>query len=258
MCNPRRIRVTATRQLNEAWQREVSRTIELQEQVTGEARVHQPLDSTLGTPALRALESALAANDSGWREVETGYRYDVEGGYVIYLVDEQALEIVATLEDQVQTSAQEIRKLDGLIHTEVSAEGEGRYYDDGWGGRTKEVAEQEAQTAAQQELDDIARAQIEQAQNQAEAQAAADIEASVRHQAEIKLQQLAAERQAALSIQARQHLNTVGVRCRQAFHRILAIAYRDAILAYARRNQANNIQYSEDNNIIEIEFTLRS
>ncbi len=80
----------------------------------------------------------------------------------------------------------------------------------------------------------------------------------MRHQAEIKLQQLAAERQATLSMQAREHLNTVGVRCRQAFHRVLAIAYRDVILAYARRNQAENIQYSEDGNIIEIEFNLRT
>ncbi len=120
MCNPRRIRVTATRQLNQAWEREVSRTIELQEQVTGEARVRQPLDTTLGTPALRSLESILGAEGSGWREVETGYRYDVEGGYVIYLVDEQALEIVATLEAEIQTSVQETRKVDGLINTEVA------------------------------------------------------------------------------------------------------------------------------------------
>ncbi|OUL34964.1 hypothetical protein BV372_12720 [Nostoc sp. T09] len=257
MCNPRRIRVTATRQLNEAWQREVSRTVELQEQVIGEARVRQPLDSTLGTPALRALESALAAEDSGWREVEAGYRYDVEGGYAIYLVEERALEIVATLEDQIQISAQETRQITGAINTELAAEGEGRYYDDGWGGWTEELAQQQAQTAAQQKLDQIARAEIEQAQNQAEATAAADIEAAARTQAQIQLQQLAAERQAALSSQARQHLDTIGLQCRQAFHRILARGYRDAILAYARRNGAENIQFSEDNNIIDIEFTLR-
>jgi len=257
MCNPRRIRVTATRQLNEAWQREVSRTVELQQQVIGEARVRQPLDTTLGTPALRALESALATDASGWREVKEGYRYDVEGGYAIYLVDEQALEIVATLEGEVQTSAQETRRLEGLVNTEVSAEGEGGYYDDGWGGYTREFAQEQAQTAAQRQLDEIAHSQIQQAQNEAETQAAADIETAARTQAEIRLQQLAAERQATLSTQARQHLDTVGVRCRQAFHRVLATAYRDAILAYARRNGADNIQCSEENNMIEIEFNLR-
>ena len=258
MCNPRRIRVTATRQLNEAWEREVSRTVELQGQITGEARVRQPLDSTLGKPALRALESALATENSGWTEVEEGYRHDVEGGYVIYLVDEQALEIVATLSDDIQVSAQASRTLEGSVNTELSTEAEGRYYDDGWGGRTQEVAEKEAQTAAERELDEIARSQIEQAANQSEAQAAADIEAAARNQAQIQLQQQATQRQADLSTQAREHLDTVGVRCRQAFHRILASAYRDAILAYARRNGADNIQCSKDGNIIDIEFNLRS
>ncbi len=258
MCNPRRIRVTATRQLNQAWEREVSRTVELQQQVIGEARVRQPLDATLGPPALRALEFALAADDSGWRKVEEGYRYDVEGGYVIYLVDEQALEIVATLPDEVKFSAQARTRLEGTVNTEISAEGEGRYYDDGWGGRTKKVAEQKAQEAAQQKLDEITRAQIERAENEAEAQAAMDIEAEARTQAQTQLQQRAAQRQEELSAQARQHLDTVGVRCRQAFHQVLARGYRDAILAYARRNGADNIQCNEDGNIMEIEFNLRS
>lgn len=258
MCNPRRIRVTATRQLNQAWEREVSRTVELQQQVIGEARVRQPLDTTLGTPALRALESALAADDSGWREVEEGYRHDVEGGYVIYLVDEQALEIVATLPDEVQASVQVSRTLEGTVNTEISAQGEGRYYDDGWGGRTKKVAEREAQTAAQQELDNVSRTQIEQAENEAEAQAAAELEAEARTQAQAQLQQAASDRQDDLSAQARQHLNTVGVRCRQAFHQVLARGYRDAILAYARRNGAENIQCNEEGNILEIEFNLHS
>lgn len=258
MCNPRRIRVTATRQLNQAWEREVSRTVELQQQVIGEARVRQPLDATLGAPALRALESALAADDSGWREVEEGYRYDVEGGYVIYLVDEQALEIVATLQDEIQTLVEATRKLEGTVNTEISVEGEGRYYDDGWGGRTKTVAEREAQIAAQQELDNMSRVQIERAENEAEAEAARDIEAEARTQAENQLQQVARDRIAALSAQASQHLNTVGVRCRQAFHQVLARGYRDAILAYARRNGADNIQCNEDGNIMEIEFDLRS
>ncbi|AOY84458.2 hypothetical protein BJP36_01335 [Moorena producens JHB] len=257
MCNPRRIRVTATRQLNQAWQREVSRTIELREQVRGEARIRQALDSTLGKPALRALEAALAAPDSGWSEVEEGYRYDVEGGYVTYLIDQQALEIVAILEDEVQASGQGSRILEGLIHREISAEAEGKYYDDGWGGNTKEVAQEQAKAAAEREIDQIARSEIEQAGTQAEEHSAEEIEAEARTQAEGRLQQLAANRQAVLSQQARQNLDTVGLRCRQAFHQVLATAYRDAILAYARRNGAENIQCSEEGNVVEIEFNLQ-
>ena len=42
MCNPRRVTITATRELAEAWRQEVSRTVELTGRVAGEARVHQP------------------------------------------------------------------------------------------------------------------------------------------------------------------------------------------------------------------------
>ena len=78
MCNPRRIRVSASRQIDEAWQHEVSRTVELSATVTGEARVRQPLGTELSGQTLRALEVALAAPDSGWVQIENGYRMTVE------------------------------------------------------------------------------------------------------------------------------------------------------------------------------------
>ncbi len=253
MCNPRRIRVTATRQLDEAWEREVSRTVELRERVIGEARVRQQLDASLGGPTLRALEAALAAEDSGWTEVDEGYRFTVEGGYVTYLFDERALEIVAVLEDEMQALGEETQVLEGAVRTEISAEGEGRYYDDGWRGHTLEDGRKKAQAAAERELDSIARALVEQAANEAAVQAAAEIEAAARAQAKTRLRQSATE----LSEQARQHLDTVGLRCRQAFHQVLAQAYRDAILAYARRHGAEKIQCTEGNDVVEIEFSLQ-
>jgi len=251
------VRVTLTRQLNQAWQREVSRSVELREHVTGEARIRQPLDSTLGTPALRALEATLAADDSGWREVEDGYRYEVDGGYVTYLIEEQALEIVAVLADEVQASGEGRQILSGVVNREIAAEAEGQYYDDGWGGYTQTSAQQKAQAAAEQQLENLAASQIEQASQEAETLSQAEIEAQARSQAQTQLQQRATERQGFLAEQARQHLDAVGIRCRQAFHQVLATAYRDAILAYARRNGADNIQWSEQNNRVEIEFNLQ-
>jgi hypothetical protein len=257
MCNPRRIRVTATRQIEEAWQREVSRSVQLQERVVGEARIRQPLETTIGRPALRSLESLLAANDSGWVEVEEGYRHEVEGGYVTYLIDEQALEIVATLEDIIQAAGEDTLIVEGTVQSEISAEGEGRYYDDNWGGHTMEVGRRVAQTQAEIELDAIARAQVEQAASEAERLVEAEVEAGARSQAEADLRRIASEREADLSAQARQRLDTVGTRCRQVFNRALAQAYRDAILAYAKRHGAENIQYSDNDNTVEIEFTLQ-
>lgn len=256
MCNPRRVRVTATRELNEAWQREVTRTIEMRERVRGEARVRQQLDTALGTPTLRALESALV-EDASWVEVDEGYRYDLEGGYVIYLLEERALEIVAVLEDDIVTTEQETRLLQGRVTAEISAEGEGRYYDDGWGGRTLEVGEKDAQAAAQRQLEEQSRAKLEQAGIEAESEVAAEIEAAARHKATERLQQQAGDRQTALAQQARQHLETVGLRGRQVFHQVLARAYRDAILAYARRHGAENIHCQEGEDVVEIEFNIQ-
>lgn len=256
MCNPRRITIRATRLLNEAWQQEVSRFVELRERVTGEARVRQSLDATLGRPTLRALELALAAEGSGWTEVEEGYRFDVEGGYVVYLVDEQELEIVAVLEDEIEATGQSSRVLEGQIDMEISAEGEGKYYEDGWRGLTREVGEQRAQEDAQRQLDEQELVQIKQAGDEAEAEVSDELAAKAHRQAEERLRDQAALRETDLAEQARRHLGTVGLRCRQAFNRVLATAYRDAILAYARQHGAESIQCNDQQDVVEIEFTF--
>ena len=59
MCDPRRVTVTATRQVQEAWEREVQRVAEFPGTLIGEARIRQPLDASLGGPAMMALHTAL-------------------------------------------------------------------------------------------------------------------------------------------------------------------------------------------------------
>jgi hypothetical protein len=256
MCNARRIRITATRQLDQAWQREVSRSVDLCTGVVGEARVRQPLDATLGGPALNALEAILAGGESGWTEVDQGYRFDVEGGYVIYLVDERALEIVAQTEDVVQATGEASTVLEGQVREEVSVQGVGKYYDDGYGGHTPERAQEAAEKDADTKLDNAAQAKVEDAQKEAEDRESGRVEAEARAKAQEQLQQRAAQRQEQLEEQARQHLETVGLRSRQAFHRVLAQAYRDAILTYARRQGAEGVVCNENEDSVEIEFSM--
>src|SRR5262249_57039713 len=57
MCNPRRVRITATRELAEAWQREVTRSVQLRGRVVGEARARQALGDALSTPVRVAFEA---------------------------------------------------------------------------------------------------------------------------------------------------------------------------------------------------------
>lgn len=258
MCNPRRVRITATRELDEAWQHEVTRSVQLSSVVTGDARVRQAMGETLGPQALRALEGALANGQPGWEELEGGYRLDVEGGYVVYHVDSQELEIVAVRERQVDVEGTVSSTLTGHLREELSVDAEGQYYDDEWGGHTRERAEREARTSAESGLDDAARRRLEEARGEAEDEAASEIEAEATERARSNLEQAQSEERERLEAEARSHLESVGTRCRQAFHRLLACAYRDAILAYMRRNGGElSREPVDDGTTLDIEFTIQ-
>ncbi len=255
MCNPRRVTITATRELDEAWQAQVTRTAQLSAEVVGEARVRQSLAATLGAPALAALERTLAEGDPEWQETEDGdYRHEVEGGYVVYDPDQRQLEIVATREDTVEASGSATELLEGRLRATLSVEGEGRYYDDEWNGHTRERAEKEAQRRAEAGVADAGRRQVEEAQRQAEDERASGVEAQAEDAAREQLDQAAEERRRELAAQARERLEDVGLRCRQAFHRLLGRAYRDALLAYARRQGAAIVTDADEDGVIELEL----
>ncbi|MCP5420450.1 MAG: molecular chaperone DnaJ [Gammaproteobacteria bacterium] len=255
MCNPRRVTVTLTRDIAEAWRREISRSVELAERITGEARARQNLSAQLGGPALKALEARLTAGEEpAWRETAEGYRCDVDGGYVLYRLDEQVLEIVAARDETVAVRGQAATVLTGEVRETLETQATSGYYHDGYGGRTEAVARKDAEEIARQQLEEERQARLTAVQRQAESAAGADLQQRAQADAQSRLEQATAERQAELARQAEQHLEAVGVRCRQAFNELLARAYRDAILAYARRHGAENISCKDDDGVMEIEF----
>ena len=254
MCNPRRVCVNATEEIQAAWDRVVRRTVELSDCVSGEARIRQELDASVSSAALAALEHILDQGQDGWTAVPEGFRFDVEGGWVIYHVDDQSLEFVAIMQDIVQVTGDAEARLEGVLETAVTVEGEGRYYDDNWGNRTENDARRDAEADAKKKIDAARREQVRLAQEQAETAASDDIEAQARRRAEQHLAHEGAARRAELERQAAAHLETVGVRCRQEFNRVLALAYRDAVLAWARTNGGQDIQCNENGGVIEIEF----
>jgi hypothetical protein len=255
MCNPRRVLVTATRDIAEEWHREVSRTVALDGQVTGEARVRQPL-ARMGEPVLRALQLLLDQGVVGWTETELGYRYEVEGGYCLYDIEGEALEIVAALEATVAAQASVAAELHGAVHERLSTEQEGHYYDDGFGGHNESTALAEADRAAREALDQAARGLLDQAAEQAIAAQTPALEDQARALAEQRLAQAAESRRAELADQARGHLDTVGLRARQAFNALLAQAYREAILAYARSQGASGISVTDTDGVLDIELFI--
>ena len=256
MCNPRRIEITATRQVAEAWAREVERVAEQAMTITGEARVRQALDASVAGPALAALERALEAGMPGWQAVEGGYRHDVDGGHVIYSPETRTLEIVAVLADEVRGQGSARARLEGRVEAEIQGSGGSFYYDDGYAGRTRDVARQEALAEAEVGIGRAVAVHLDEAARAAEAAAEAALRARAEAAARADLEARAAQAREALDARAAEHLHVVGGRARQAFHRLLAVAYRDALLALARARGAQDIHCSDAGEVLEIEFLL--
>lgn len=257
MCNPRRVEVTATRQVAQAWEREVRRTASRSASVTGEARIRQALDASVGAPALHALERVLEHGFPGWSAHGDGYRHDVEGGYVVYSPEDRVLEIVATASGVVEGRGEAVERVEGRFEGEVQATGEGGYYDDGYGGRTEEWGREQARLAAEAQLGAATQARLREVTEAAEAERAGTVQGEAERAAAADLARRGDELRAALEIAAAARVSGVGVRARQAFHRLLARAYRDVLLALARRRGAEVVTCDDSGDVLEIELLLR-
>jgi hypothetical protein len=256
MCNPRRVEITATRELAEAWSHEVTRRVEVSGHVVGEARLRQGVSSTLGAPVLGALEAFLASGEAGWQAAGGGYRFDVPGGYAVYHPQQRELEIVATQEDEVHAAGEAQEQLKGELRALLTAKGEATGYDDNWGGQGEEWAKEKAQAAAERGLEEDKQRRLAAERKRAEEEAADGVAARAQAEANRDLERRARERQASLSEEAAERLEAVGARARQAFHRLLARAYRDAILDYARRHGGQVTRCTEGEDVLEVELEV--
>jgi len=259
MCNPRRIQVTLTRQVQEAWEREVSRAVDISDTITGEARIRQSLDDSLGGPALMALQSLLANGFEGWQEDSDGnFRHLVNDGYVVYRPDDRQLEIVAIAHQDVCETGCASERLTGVLSEEIETIGEGQYYEDEWGGHTREKAERNAQQAAEAGIQTLVNDRLTNQADAAEQAHAEDLIQRAEDDARQRLSQRAEALTPELQQRARERLETVGIRGRQVFHRILAHAYRDALMGLARRQGVANdeITTRETDEYLEIDFMM--
>jgi hypothetical protein len=255
MCNPRRVRVRATAELQEAWEATIRRAVQLRQTVVGEARARQAVGDSLPEPVRQALEQSLARGTEGWQPAGGGYRCDVPGGYAFYDLQATTLEIVATLEGVVEASGTAEETVSGTAVGQVETEGEGTYYED-WGRRTAQDAERDAQQQAQQRLEQAKRQRVQDEKQRAEQEHAATVERQARQQAEQNLAAQGQAHRAELSRQAESRLQLVGTRCRQQFHRLVAQAWGDAILQYARQHGTLERDAQEGQDRV-IEFTMR-
>jgi hypothetical protein len=258
MCNPRRVRVRATRELARAWAYEVRRTVTRSGAAVGEARVREPLGATVGVPALAALERVLAETPGWVHDPENDtYRHHLDGGAVIYHPATRELEIVATAQADVEISADATTRVGGELGGSVEAEGVGIYYDDLWGGITEQDAERAARADAERALDEEVRQREERERAQAEEREGEAVARQAEERADEALAVATAARAEQLRVDAAARLTAIGVVGRNLFNQALAVAYRDAILAFARSRHAEGISCTENGGVIDIEFELQ-
>lgn len=257
MCNPRRIRVRATRRLAEAWDQEVRQGVDLSSEVSGEARVRERLGRTVGGPTLAALTRVLGRR-KGWQEGEDGvFRHRLDGGVVAFDPSTRELEIVARVAARVEASGEAVRMVRAQVDDRIQASGVGTYYDDGWGGITPEDARRQATEAAESALASAAEGVRARERRRLEAAHQATLREQARLEAQGRLAAAVRRREGELTAQATALLTDIGDAGRDVFHQALAEAYRDAILAYARSRRATGISWSEeDDGALNIEFEL--
>jgi hypothetical protein len=262
MCNPRRIRERATRQVSEAWRAAIERTARLNGTATGRAELSQPLGTMLGASARRAFEAAIAS-DSSWERRDDAYYMAVPGGEACYRPGSGNLEISVELSAYVEAEGSATEVVEGTIEETVEAYAEGQYYDDGYGGFTRERAQREALDTAAAEAERQARDRAEaarrtaaqrsaaaqavggdRAQREAEAQARARFTAEHERRGE----QLTGEAQALLD---RVHEDSM-----RGVWATVAIGYRNALLEYARRHGGRDIDVTQVGNTMQVQFRM--
>ncbi len=261
MCNPRRVEVRATRELAQAWREEVARTARARGVALGEARLVHPLGTALGVPARRMFERGLEA-DTRWEFDGQAHRFEVDGGYALYYPDTGELELVATLEADVEVSATVTDEVSGVLRATFEATREANYYDDGYGGRTRTAAERQARQQAEAEAERQARAHVDTELARVRQDAVAARGEQLVDEAEAAAQQRLAARTAArraeLGQQAAGRLEGMLGHVQLEVNQRVAAAYRDAVLAYARQHGAEALTYTESNGVIDIQFELEA
>lgn len=158
MCNPRKVMIHLARSIEEAWQETVERTASTTGEVTELARINAEvrLDQEMGDQALEILERVLAGDFEGfepWVRDSLGqYRRELDQVTLVYNPHTRQLTVEAQLTELVTAETRATAEASGFTVGEVAIEAVGRYYEDGWGGRTKERAVAEAHEQAEERL----------------------------------------------------------------------------------------------------------
>jgi FtsH ternary system domain X2 len=262
MCNPRRVMIHLDRCIEEAWRQTVEQAATVTGEVAELARISAqvPLDAEMGDAALVMLERVLAGEFEGfeaWERDDAGrYQRDLGEARMIYDAASHQLSIEAQLTDRVTAEARGVAEASGITVGQVAVEAMASYYDDGWGGRSREDALREAEREAESRLREEARrlgreqhgAQLEEARQRASAEA--------RLLAEEELARRREEVRAALRTQLQGIMAQAEERVAHVMNRAVGEAYRRTLIQLVLNNGGRVLADEQTGSIINLELEL--
>jgi len=262
MCNPRRVMIHLARAIEEAWRTTVQQAATATGQVDQLARINVdiPLDAEMGDAALEMLERILQGEFEEFepweRDAQGDYRRDLGEVVLVYQPGSRQLTVEAQLTELISAEAQAAAEAGGFTVGEVAVEAVGRYYEDGWGGRTKERAEQEAQAEAEHKLAEATEALHRQ-------EHAPEIEVA-EAEARVEAEQLAAEqlelRRVEVRDALRERLQTIVADAQDRVHhtmnRLVGEAYRRTLIEMVRQNGGRVLSDERSGSVINLELEL--
>jgi hypothetical protein len=262
MCNPRRVMIHLARCIEEAWRQTIETTASESGEVAELARLGAdvPLDAEMGDMALDMLERVLSGEFEGfepWARDDRGrYCRDLGDVTIVYDPKSRRLNIETQLSEMVSAEARGAAKASGFTVGQVTAEAVGRYYEDGWGGRTEERAMAEAQAEAERKLDQALKA-LHREQNAPAMEAAeAEAKAEAQERAREALAQAQEEVRAALRERMQATLARAEERVYHVMNRAVGQAYRQTLRRVVRENGGRILKDEETGSVINMELEL--
>jgi hypothetical protein len=260
MCNPRRVEVHLDRSVDEAWRQTITQVASASASVSENASVAVDigLAGDLGDVALATLERVVAGefpDHEGWTRDDSGrYTRVLEDVTVVYDPATRRMSVEARLTESVTAEARAAIEASGMTVGQVATDAVAHYYDDGWGGRTKERALGEAQVDADRRLGDAIQA-LHRTQHADEIRSA---EEQARAQAEVLAQDELARRQADVRDALRGRLQVVVARAHErvshTIRRAVGEACRQGLKELALRNGGRIINDQRTGSVVNLEL----
>jgi Skp family chaperone for outer membrane proteins len=248
--------------VEEAWQRTVEEISTTSGKVDEIARItaNVPLAEEMGQLALDMLERALNGDFEDFepwpRDSQGQYQRELEGVTLSYDPHTHQLTVETHLSELVTVEARGTAEASGFTIGEVAVEAVGRYYSDGWGGRTRERALTEAQAEAERKLSKAVEALHEQQNAPALAEAEAEALAQAEAEAKKELARRQQEVRAALHEQLKITLAQAEERVYHEINRAVGEAYRQTLHQLVLDNGGRVLVDEQTGSVINMELEL--